>query len=94
MYIQGLNIPKMKEIKLPKIESVPTGDSKLQPFVFEYKGKPDEINDFVRLTEQVGLNAEIAKGKRPDGILLLKMSFTRDQFNKFIEVLHKMEIDR
>ena len=92
-YSQNLNMPRGKEIQIPRIRSALYKDLSGEPIVFKYKGRPSEIIDFVRLAQGVGLNAEMPEEQPEKGILRFEMTIPREQFDKFIEVLHEWKTD-
>jgi hypothetical protein len=84
-----------KGIELQSIEPVPHDDLRTKSVVFEYEGLPTEVNDFVRLAQRVGLNMEAQSEEQlGERISHFKMSFSRDQFDRFMTVLHEWKINR
>jgi hypothetical protein len=80
-----------KEIDIPNIKPVRHGDLTKKHVVFEYRGRISEINDFVRLARQVGLDAEMPEQDTAEGLSHFKISVPRRQFEKLMTVLHEWE---
>jgi hypothetical protein len=78
-----------REIDLPNIKSALHGDLNKRNIVFEYKGRIIEINDFVMLARQVGLDAEMPDQDMAEGLSHFKITVPRRQFEKLMTVLHE-----
>jgi hypothetical protein len=82
-----------KEIDLHNIKPTRHDDLNKRHIVFEYRGRISEINNFVRLARQVGLDAEMPERDMAEGLSHFKITFPRRQFEKFITVLHEWKTD-
>ena len=87
-------MPRAKEIELQDKRPV-SGDLCKELVVFEYKGLPTEVKDFVRLAKQVRLKmvtqSEEQLGER---VSQFKMCFPGDEFGKFMTVLYEWKPGR
>jgi hypothetical protein len=82
-----------KEIELLKIKPNRQDDLSKRPVVFEYTGRISEINNFVRLAREAGLNAEMPEEDSAEGLFHFKITLLGIQLEKFIVVLHEWETD-
>jgi hypothetical protein len=81
-----------KEIEISRIRRGSYEDLG-KPFVFEYKGRLDEIKNFVKLANDAGLNVKMSEDQSVEGFSQFKMTVPRKQFGKFMAVLHEWKID-
>ena len=83
-------MPRSKEILISSIKPVSREDLKTKFVVFEYKGRVSEINEFINLVKQAGLNSNILPEEQPEvGVSQLRMAFLREDFLTFMTILHE-----
>jgi hypothetical protein len=82
-----LNMPK--EIDIPNIKPARHEDLNKRHIVFEYKGRINEVNDFVRLAREMKLDAEMPQQDMAEGLSHFKITVPRRQFEKLMTVLHE-----
>ena len=81
---------KGKEIETQNKKPVLHDDLSKKLVIFEYKGLPTEINDFVSLAQQAGLSMKAqSEEELGERISQFKMSFFRAQLGTFLAVLHE-----
>jgi hypothetical protein len=80
-----------KEIDIPNIRPTRHNGLNRRYIVFEYRGRIREINDFVMLARQNGLEADMPEQDMAEGLSHFKISVPRRQFEKIMTVLHEWE---